>query len=253
MDVPDALVFDLDGTLTPSKGAMSLEMGDALSMLLTRMPVAIMSGGWFPQFEKQLLPYVPTTTVRENLYLFPASASSCYVFRDGSWNAVYMQTLSTEERARVLRAFDEALIETAFEKPATVWGERIEDRGSQITFSALGQEAPVEAKRVFDPDRKKRTPLQEALARRLPDFSVRVNAYSSIDVTKMGMNKAYGIRRFSEMLSAMPIVRMLYVGDALFVGGNDEIVLETGIPTHSVSNPLETLAFIRQVLAEGAR
>lgn len=244
----DAIAFDLDGTLTPSKGPMASVLAGALAELFEQMPVAIMSGGWYPQFQKQILPFLPQGARLERLYLFPASASSCYVFQDGAWAESYSHAFSADERARVMRAFDEALGETGFETPSQVWGERIEDRGSQITFSALGQDAPVEAKRAFDPDRKKRMPLQAALAAHLPDFSVRVNAYSSIDVTRAGIDKAYGVRRFSEMLD-MPVSRMLYVGDALFEGGNDEIVKETGIPTRSVSGPDETLAVIRELLA----
>jgi phosphomannomutase len=37
-------------------------------------------------------------------------------------------------------------------KPEMVWGELIEDRGSQITFSAIGQQAPLEEKKRWDPD-----------------------------------------------------------------------------------------------------
>ncbi len=244
---PRVVIFDLDGTLTESKGPMTVEMGEALAALMAQVPVGIMSGGSFPQFEKQLLPFFPPTADFEQLYLFPTSASCCYVFENGAWSVRYNHAFSEEERARVLSAFDEALKETGFAEPVKIWGPRIEDRGSQITFSALGQQAPVEEKRAFDPDRKKRIPLQMALTKRLPGFSVRVNAYSSIDVTREGMTKAYGVKKFSEMLN-VPIPDMLYVGDALFEGGNDAIVKETGVPTREVGGPAETLAFIRDFL-----
>lgn len=245
--LPRAVIFDLDGTLAESKSEMKNEMGEALAELLKKIPSAIMSGGSFPQFQKQLLPFFPTDTLFEKLFLFPTSASSCYVYKNGAWHVSYTDAFSEEEKARVFSAFDEAIKESSFTTPLKLWGPQLEDRGSQITFSALGQSAPVEEKRAFDPDRTKRLPLQTALIKRLSGFSVKVNAHSSIDVTKEGVNKAYGVRRFSEMLE-VPIKDILYIGDALFPGGNDEIVKETGIPTQPVADPQETLAYIRGFL-----
>ncbi len=45
---------------------------------------------------------------------------------------------------------------------AETWGEQIEDRGSQITFSALGQQAPIEEKKKWDPDFTKREKIKSA-------------------------------------------------------------------------------------------
>lgn len=161
---------------------------------------------------------------------------------------VYDNPFAPDERASVLVALDESLRETGLDRPPTqLWGEQIEDRGAQVTWSALGQEAPVEAKKAWDPDRAKRAPLQVALLRRLPVFSVRVNAGSSIDITREGMTKAYGVKKLSDLL-AIQIADMLYVGDALFPGGNDEIVKETGIATRQVSGPTETAAVIEEIL-----
>jgi len=242
------IIFDLDGTLAESKSPLAPAMGVLLARLLSEMPVAVMSGGSYAQFQKQLLGGMPADANFANLYLFPTSAAQCYAWRDDDWRLLYDNPFTPEERARVFAALDESLRETGLaEPPARLCGEQIEDRGSQITWSALGQEAPVEAKKIWDPDRAKRAPLQAALLARLPDFSVRVNAGSSIDITRAGMTKAYGVRKLSEMLP-LPISDMLYVGDALFPGGNDEIVKETGIETRQVSDPAETAAVIEEIL-----
>lgn len=243
------VIFDLDGTLTESKAALTPSMGALLARLLLRMPVAIMSGGSYAQFEKQLLGGMPPDANFKNLYLFPTSAAQCYVWKDGTWQFLYNHALSAEERSLVLQALEESLRETGLDvPPPQLWGAQTEDRGSQITWSALGQEAPSEMKKVWDPDRKKRTPLQAALLKRLPDFSVRVNAMSSVDITRNGLTKAYGVRRLSES-TGVPISDMLYVGDALFPGGNDEIVKETGIETRQVAGPAETAAVIEEMLS----
>ena len=161
---------------------------------------------------------------------------------------MYNNALTPEERSQVLGALAESLKETGLdEPPQQLWGEQIEDRGSQITWSALGQQAPVEIKTAWDQDRKKRMPLQAALLKRIPNFSVRANATSSIDITRTGITKAYGVRQLSEILH-IPISDMLYVGDALFPGGNDEIVKESGIATQQVSGPAETAEVIEKIL-----
>ncbi len=248
MSAPRAMIFDIDGTLTESKSALAPEMGAVLVALLKKMPVAIMSGGSYEQFQKQFLSGLPEGADLTNLYLFPTSAAQCYTWKDGTWEFLYNNPFTPEEKQRVLEALAKVLHATGLDTPPPqVWGEQIEDRGSQITWSALGQEAPIAAKKVWDPDRTKRLPAQELLMQELPDFSIRANATSSIDITRVGITKAYGVRRFSDIV-AIPIDEMQYVGDALFPGGNDEIVKETGIPTHQVSGPAETLSVIQSVV-----
>jgi phosphomannomutase len=149
-----------------------------------------------------------------------------------------------------MQALKESLEETGLAedhgRPAA-WGERIEDRGAQITFSALGQHAPLEGKEKWDPQGEKRKPLRLALLKRLPDFEIRVNASTSIDITPKGVNKAYGIRQLVQ-LTDIAVAEMLYVGDALTEGGNDSVVIETGVRTHEVFGPDETVALIKDIL-----
>jgi phosphomannomutase len=244
---PRAVAFDLDGTLAPSKAPLEPFMGPLLIELTEHLPVAVMSGGSFAQFERQFLTGIPESDYK-NLYLFPTNATQCLTWEGGAWVHVYDNPFTSDEKEMILNALHEALAETGFDKPPErLWGPQIEDRESQISWSALGQQAPYEFKKVWDPDRKKRTPLAEALMRRLPDLSVRMNASNTIDITKAGMTKAYGVRRWSEILS-IPIADMLYIGDALFPGGNDEVVKETGIPTHQVKDPTETADVIRELI-----
>lgn len=244
-----ALIFDLDGTLTESKSALTPEMGALLARLLARMPVAIMSGGSYAQFQKQLLEGMPADANFENLYLFPTSAAQCYEWKDGIWHFVYNNPFTPEEKSQILQALAESLHETGLDvPPSQLWGEQTEDRGTQITWSALGQQAPIKEKKAWDPDRSKRAPLQAALIERLPGFSIRANATNSIDITREGMTKAYGVHQFSNLLQ-IPISAMLYVGDGLFPGGNDEIVEETGIETKKVRGPSDTAKLIEKTLA----
>ena len=249
---PKLAVFDLDGTLAASKSPVTGQMGTLLARLLEKMPVAVMSGGAWKQFEKQLLPALPSDARLDRLYLFPVSAAECLRYEDGEWRTVYTNRFSDEERERVMTALDEGLEETGMDAlPEQVWGERIEDRGAQITFSGLGQEAPIAQKAAWDPDQTKRKPLADALRRKLPDFSIRANAASSIDITREGITKAYGVRELAK-LSGISIADMTYTGDALHPGGNDEVVKETGIRTVPVDGPEDTARVIADLIGSPA-
>lgn len=243
-----ACIFDLDGTLTESKSPLHPDMGTLLSRLLVKMPVAIMSGGSYAQFQSQLLSGLPPFANYHNLYLFPTSAAQCYSWKEHAWEFVYNNPFTETERTHILKALEESLHETGLDvPPPQLWGKQLEDRGTQITWSALGQDAPIQIKKLWDPERKKRLPLQEALIKRLAGFSIRANATTSIDITREGMNKAYGVRQLSLILK-IPISGMLYMGDALFPGGNDEIVKETGILTQQVYGPKDTAKEIEKIL-----
>ncbi|MEK7604633.1 MAG: HAD-IIB family hydrolase [Patescibacteria group bacterium] len=249
---PDAVIFDLDGTLAVSKSPLESDMGALLSRLLLVKPVAVMSGGSYAQFQKQFFVGMPPFANYKNLYLFPTSAAQCYVWKEGQWEFLYNNPFTPEEKETILHALTEALHTCGLDTPpAQLWGAQVEDRGSQITWSALGQQAPIEEKTLWDPDRTKRLPVQKILFETLKGFSVRVNATTSIDITREGINKAYGVREFSKIIN-VPVVSLLYVGDALFPGGNDEIVKETGIPTIQVKGPAETMKVIESILTTAA-
>src|SRR5579872_4202966 len=197
---PRAVGFDLDGTLALSKQALQPHMGELLEKLLERMPVAVLSGASFKQFERELLSHLPQGVHLESLYLFPANASQCYSYSSDSWNTMYNAVLSSDERHKVRNALASILIEEDIENPPEkIWGERVEDRGSQITYSGLGQSAPLEAKERWDPDGVRRLHMVEKLRPLLPGFSVTLGGTTTIDITRAGYTKGYGMRRFSEL------------------------------------------------------
>jgi phosphomannomutase len=251
--LPKALVFDLDGTLSESKQPMDADMGLLLSGVLAHIPIAIMSGAGFPQFQTQFFPALPLQTPLDRLYIFPDNAAQCFVHRQGGWRAQYDQAFSGTERAHLLQALNAALDEVGLrEAPVRVWGERIEDRGAEIAFSPLGQGAPLPDKQAWhDAHEDLRRRLHELLNKKLPDFANAMGGLTTIDITRKGINKAYGVRRFSE-LARVDIEQMLYVGDALGEGGNDAVVVESGIPTHAVFGPEETAALLRELLRQFA-
>jgi len=221
-------------------------MGEALANLLEVAHVAVISGGDWPQFEKQVASRLPERADRTKLWLMPTTGTKLYRF-DDAWRAVYAELFEDDEKQKILKAFDESLEATGF-VPEQTWGERIEDRGSQITFSALGQEAPIDAKHSWDPDFAKRKVIQADLRQRLPGLSINMGGATSIDITREGVDKAYGLKKLNEA-SGIALDKMMFIGDAIFPGGNDYPAEQLGLDVVKVKNVDGTLAAIAGIVA----
>lgn len=253
MEKPKLIAFDLDGTLAESKQPITAEMGALLARLIQQIPIAVMSGAGLPQFKTQFLAHLPPNTNLERVYIFPDSAAQCYVHKDkdGDWQAQYDQSFTETEKKQVLEALGGALSEVGLASaPVRVWGERVEDRGAEIAFSPLGQQAPVPEKQAWhEAHEAARQQLRAILADKLPDFAVATGGITTIDITREGVTKAYGVEQLSKITN-IPVSEMLYVGDALQPGGNDAVVIPTGIPTHAVTGPTETARLIAELVAK---
>jgi HAD superfamily hydrolase (TIGR01484 family) len=240
------IVFDLDGTLAQSKSALDPEMAEKLAGLLRVAQVSVISGGGWPQFQLQVVSKLPTDADLGKLYLLPTCGTKFYRFAS-DWTLVYSDEFSTDQRSKIMDSLKRVIDLPQFKAPRT-WGERIEDRGSQITFSGLGQEAPLEEKEKWDPDFAKRRQMKVLLDGQLPEFSVRLGGTTSIDITKPGIDKAYGIRKLCDILG-ISIEEMIFVGDALFPGGNDYPAKEAGVISIQVRDPDETQRVIEAIIA----
>lgn len=247
--IPRVVAFDLDDTLTVSKSRIDESMAGLLDRLLGRVDVCIISGGTFEQFETQVLRHLQAPPARlARLHVMPTCGTRYYTWSDGSWQRVYAHDLAAEEKSRIIEALTEAARDLGLWEP-NPWGEIIEDRGSQITYSALGQQAPVAAKYEWDPDGSKKRKLRDHVAGQLPDLEVRVGGSTSVDVTRKGIDKAYGIGVLMERLGVGPD-ELLFVGDRLGEGGNDYPVRSLGVRCVEVTGWPDTARYVAGLLAE---
>ena len=240
------IVYDLDGTLAESKSPLDAEMSALLRDLLGVDKVAIISGGDWPQFEKQVLSHLPHDERLVNLSILPTCGTKFFQY-NGDWKKLYSEDFTVDEKEKIVSSLNRALAAAGF-KPVKVWGEVIEDRGSQITFSALGQQAPLEEKNKWDPDYTKRKKIKAILDTLIPEFSVRMGGATSIDVTKPGIDKGYGIRKLRDVLN-ISLQEMIFIGDALFPGGNDYPAKEAGVVSIAVRGPQETKPVTEAIIA----
>lgn len=251
------IVFDLDGTLAPSKSALTPEMSKTLTRLLAAKKVAVISGGDFKQFRKQLVGSLKCPPkLLENLFLFPTTATAFYRYNKG-WKIVYALSLSKTQKQNVRRAFKDVFAKIHYFGPPKLYGKALEDRGSQMSYSFLGQDVVAKlgprGVRMKEDWKAKNTPLKlqiaKLLQKQLPGLEVRAAGYTTIDITKRGIDKGYGVRQIEKHLH-IPIKAMAFVGDALFPGGNDYAARKSGIDCVSVRDPEDTQRVIEKILGE---
>ncbi|MDP3763756.1 MAG: HAD-IIB family hydrolase [bacterium] len=250
----DLIAFDIDGTLTRSKSPLEdnplvdTDMSDLLNKLMSKYKVAIISGASYKQFESQILVHLTKDAeLLKNLYLLPTNGTTLCTYKKGAWQCPPVNALTDSEKKEIYEAFNKMFEEVGFTIPEHVYGEVIEDRGSQITFSAFGQKAPIEIKEAWDKDHSKREQIVSVLKKYLPNFASHIGGATSIDVTRKGIDKAYGLRELLKYLN-LPNKKLLYVGDELSPDGNDAPALEVAGGYRAVEGPEETKKVISELL-----
>ncbi|MBU2578549.1 HAD-IIB family hydrolase [Patescibacteria group bacterium] len=265
------IVFDMDGTLAKSKSAIDKEMASLLCQLLEKKIVAVMSGANYFQFKKQLLDCLKCSQTQfKNLFIFPVNGGSLYKYQVNSanvtgflsrprvkadakngrckWQKVYENTLTAAEKTKIQDAFKKAFCDIHYVPPKKTFGKVIEYRKSQFTFSALGQKAGLAQKKEWNAKADIRPLLKTALKKYLQGFEIWIAGLTSIDITKKGIDKAYGIRQIIKLLSISK-KEIMFVGDSLYEGGNDYVVKSAGVDVQEVKGPEQTKVIIRFLLS----
>ncbi|HXY18209.1 MAG TPA: HAD hydrolase family protein, partial [Candidatus Nitrosopolaris sp.] len=210
--------------------------------------------GKFEQFEKQFLAHLKSEPAKlARLHIMPTCGTRYYRFQKGKWMQKYAEDFTPAQKKKIIKALSEGIDRFGYREPKT-WGDIIEDRGSQITFSALGQdivaklgEEGVRLKEAWDPDVKKKKKLRDYVANLIPEFEVRIGGGTSIDVTKPGIDKAYGMQKLLDLLSISK-KDIFFIGDRLEEGGNDYPVKAMGVDCMAIDHWQETALAIEAIL-----
>jgi len=256
MSVKTVLAFDLDGTLAPSKSTLPPQMAGIMAQILERYQVCVISGGKFDQFRTQLIDGLDIgDDLLVKLHIMPTCGTQYYRYDNaaGEWRQQYAENFTEDEKQTIIGALNDGIDHLGLREPV-VYGEIIEDRGSQITFSALGQDIVaqlgdegVRLKEAWDPDHAKKNMLRNYVAGKIPEFEVRVGGGTSIDITKPGIDKAYGMNKLMELLEVGKD-EILFYGDRLQEGGNDYPVKQLGIESIEVRDWEETASRLTDLL-----
>lgn len=248
------IAFDLDGTLAPSKSHFNERMVNMFDRLLEKYQVCVISGGKYELFQRQFLTQITTESeLLEKLHLMPTSGTRYLRFEGGEWVEKYAENFTPDQKKKIISALDEGLTESGFRSDKT-YGETIEDRDSQITLSILGQEIVAELgdegvriKEAWDEDGTKKLKIRDLVSKKIPEFEVRAAGATSIDVTKPGIDKAYGMKKLMEA-TGLKKEDILFMGDKIMPGGNDYAVEQAGIECISVRSWEDTAYAIEGII-----
>jgi hydroxymethylpyrimidine pyrophosphatase-like HAD family hydrolase len=241
----EALVMDIDGTLTPPRERMRREMADALSNLTVDFFLA--AGSDLPlvkdQFFDQLEKFKYTGAIEAFLNNGTAQYR-CDYSKGYSINAMrtfdIKKHLGAKDYSRVLLVLKNALKKKEFALPASikVTGEQIIERGSMVNFAPIGRPGRVQLTKTdlsnrgnfvdFDRAKNYRAGVLKYLETELADLTkvkklkFMFGGQTSFDIVIKGMDKTNPIK----ILLKRGYGRIVFLGDALFKGGNDSVVMD---------------------------
>jgi HAD superfamily hydrolase (TIGR01484 family) len=241
--------FDIDGTIAESKQKITSGIAKKLSKLSINNNVAIISGASPEQILDKVISQIKSSAKKENIYLLPTSGASLYVYKEGKWKQIYNNEIKKTDFKKIKSFLRDGFKNAEVSLPKKVYGQRFEYRNSQITFSAHGQEAPLDIKEKWDPNRNKRKKVLKEVSDSLKDFEVKIGGTTSIDITQKGIDKEFGIRKLCDYLNIKPS-EALFFGDSIFEGGNDYSALKSGTNTINVRDHNETYKILRHILCE---
>jgi HAD superfamily hydrolase (TIGR01484 family) len=233
--------FDLDNTLTPSKALILPEHAPILKQLTDVADVIVVSGHGGADIRAHLTPAL------EGTYHTLGQNGNLAETKDGRrlWN----RSLSQPQKDAILAFIAKARARLNY----TVQDENdiIDDRDSQIAFSLIGHHENPEKKKNFDPKHEIRLGLLRDMADdvellRQANVEVRSGGTTVLDFFELGKNKGYNVAAYIKAMD-WDAAECLYLGDALFPGGNDETVIGV-IETKAVQGPADTFSFIKEVV-----
>lgn len=248
------LAFDVDQTLNIAKTPIPDEIADLLTQCLDHFEICPISGQKFDQFLYQIVDRLKDAKPKQlkHLHLFVAQGTQYYRYdtKKKDWQQVYNYPLTDAQVKKITEAIETAAKELGYwEQDKVAEGDEIiENRLSQVTFSALGQKAGTEAKYAWDPDCKKREAIVKRCKELAPEFDYEIGGTTSINAVTPGMNKVFGMTHLLEELKVNK-EDILYFGDMTQPGGNDYPVVQMGIETITVRNHEDTAYALRGILS----
>jgi len=207
------LFLDLDNTVTESRGKISEEMSDTLRRYEF---VHIISGAAESQMRSQI-----------------GDLDCVLMSQNGNVNPLWERLLTEEERKDIIYHIHQY---------TTIEDDQLEDRGAQISYSFVGHHADIQKKKQFDPEGFTRRVILREFPLTSDLIEVRIGGTTCLDYFPKGLNKGTNIERYIAE-KGWKKSECIYVGDALFPGGNDETVIGI-IPTFPIKNHLDTLTFL---------
>jgi phosphomannomutase len=198
-------IFDVDGTLTPSRGKMDKSFITFFFDFCRNNDVYLVTGSDKAKTIEQ---------IGEEIY------NKCKRVYQCNGNDIWQSdnNIQTNEWTlpNLARTF---LISCEYESPFTQrTGNHIEERPGMVNFSVVGRNANLEERAAYvayDTKENERNTIADAFNMMFPDLSAKVGGETGIDISPRGADKSQILRDFKEDDT------LWFFGDAIYEGGND--------------------------------
>jgi phosphomannomutase len=235
------IIADVDETICESCQLVSDEMAEVISNLVTRgYEFAFISGTGLKSLQRMI-----SSKLNNKHHILATTGTNYALMNNKEEEKIYNHSLSIEEKKEIIKAFDK-LITNFNIQSMTSKEDQVQDRESQITLSAIGRHAPKELKATYDPEGRIRQGWVEFLEKDLGNkYDIKIGGTTSVDITKKGLDKEWGIRKFLKHHNINP-ESVIFFGDKLYPGGND-LPASNVVDCISVKNPKETLDKLKEL------
>lgn len=207
--IPRHLFFDLDKTVAPPRQPMLPQMHDLLSSF--SCDIVIVSGQEVDKIKWQSNELDAIRLGQNGNHATESDGTLLWHF-----------PLEDSHREEILAHIKELM--NVIEHEINHDWQPIEDRGAQITFSPIGNTAPVEVKKVYDPDCKKRNDLLAQVPFVSDELIVKIGGSTSLDYIHKDRHKGTNVQKLIDH-KGWDKSDCIYFGDGLYPGGNDEAVI----------------------------
>ncbi len=236
-----AIIADVDETVCEPAQEISPKLAEQIAALIKKnYSFAFISGTHLAELQRMI-----SANLKEEHHLLANTGATYAVQKDGIAEMVHNYALTAPEKQEIAAALH-ALIAEFHIEPVTSAEDQLQDRESQFSLSALGRHAPLELKKAFDPDGKKRREWVSFLRQHLHEstYEIRIGGTTTIDITRKGMDKEWAIREFMKINQLSP-EEVIFIGDKLYPGGNDYPASRV-VDCIAVRTPEETLQKLKR-------
>jgi HAD superfamily hydrolase (TIGR01484 family) len=236
------IIADVDETICETCQVISPEIAEEIDRLIKKgYTFAFISGTHLSELKRMV-----SSKLKETHHHLATTGTNYSIITAGDHKTIYDYSLTEKEKQEITAALNQ-LIERFNIRSMTTKEDQLQDRCSQITLSAIGRNAPIELKKAYDPDGKKRLEWKDYLSAslNLDKYEIKIGGTTSLDITKKGLDKRWGIEKFAQHHN-FPLNSILFIGDKLYPGGNDYAASQI-VDCLAVRNPQDTLAELKRL------
>jgi len=197
-------LFDVDGTLTPSRQKMTDTAAAFFGEWIKGKSVYFISGSDYEKLKEQ----IPKEILESVDGVFGCMG-----------NTLHKKGQSVYEKAFIAPQSLWDMLESELKNTTyrSTFGNHIEERTGMINFSIVGRNAPLEERKKYsewDKGSGERVRIATRINKAFEDIEAAVGGEISIDIYPKGWDK-------SQVLEQLPDAKYVFFGDRLTPGGND--------------------------------